>query len=62
MKSINVTVAPYDSIIATLKALVASGQKVGVDRNKCNAELDLHIKDSFVNMDNMLETIKACKT
>lgn len=58
----DVTIHEYNSISKALKDLCAAGKKIGVDRNKVNAEFDLIIKDNSVNMDNVLETIKACKT
>lgn len=58
----NVLLHDYNSINDHLKELVSQGAKIGVDKNKCNAELDLIIKDNSVNLDNVVETIKACKT
>lgn len=62
LKSINVTLKPYDDIVKELQLLVAVGKKIGYDSNKCNSELDLHISKNAVKKDNIVETIKACKT
>lgn len=58
----NVKIHEYDGIKAALQDLCKAGTKIGVDKNKVNAELDLIIKDNCVNMDSVVEGIKACKT
>jgi hypothetical protein len=58
----NVLIHEYEGITAALQDLCKAGTKIGVDKNKVNAELDLIIKDNCVSMDNVVEGIKACKT
>jgi hypothetical protein len=58
----NVKIHEYEGITAALQDLCKAGTKIGVDKNKVNAELDLIIKDNCVSMENVVESIKACKT
>lgn len=55
------TLLPYEAIETELKSRIANGI-VGYDANKCNSRLESIIKGACVKKDNVVETIKACKT
>lgn len=46
LKSIRVTVYPYEEIEKNLKKLASEKKKIGIDKNQCNARLCRAIKDA----------------